>query len=56
MIAATLVVAGLGGLWAAEGVEPVRRDAVSPAAQVQPIFRREDVRPTLKNPSASARE
>ena len=58
VIASTLVV-GLVGLWAAETLEtlgPNRREAVSLAAQVQPIFRREDVRPTLKTPSASARE
>ena len=55
VIASTLVV-GLVGLWAAETLGPNRREAVSLAAQVQPIFRREDVRPTLKTPSASARE
>ncbi len=54
VIAATL--AGVG-LWAAERPAPVVPRRVSaPAAQVQPIFRRADVRPTLTNPSANARE
>ena len=56
LIATTLVGVGWGALWAAERLEPVRRIVAAPAAQVRPIFRREDVRPTLKNPSANARE
>ncbi|MEE2635661.1 MAG: DUF4159 domain-containing protein [Acidobacteriota bacterium] len=65
VFAAVLIGAGLGALWAAERV-PVRLGSVqslpplagswAPAAQVRPIFRREDVRPTLRNPSANARE
>ena len=59
LIATTLVGVGWGALWAAERLEPARRIVAAPAApaaQVRPIFRREDVRPTLKNPSANARE
>ena len=62
-VAATvLAAAAWGTLWAAErlavpaGPEPARPAGGPPAAQVQPIFRRSDVRPSLRNPSADARE
>ena len=61
-MAATLVGAGWATLWAAEhllapvGPEPAPLTAAPPAAQRQPIFRRSDIRPSLRNPSADARE
>ena len=60
VIATTLFGVGWGAVWAAERAAPflVARGAAvePPAQQVRPIFRRGDVRPTLKNPSADARE
>ena len=59
-IAATLLGVGWGAVWAAERAAPflvARATVEPPAQQVRPIFRRGDVlRPTLKNPSADARE
>ena len=55
----TLAGVSLGGLWAAERIAraPIAVPGVAnPAAQAQPIFRRADVRPSIKNPSANARE
>ena len=60
VIAATLIGVGWGAVWAAERAGPffVAPGATvePPAQQVRPIFRRGDVRPTLTNPSADARE
>ena len=63
VIAATLVGVAWGTLWAAEHLsapavpEPARAAAGPPAAQRRPIFRRNDIRrPSLRNPSADARE
>ena len=60
VIAATLLGVGWGAVWAVERAAPflVARATVEPAAQQgRSIFRRGDVlRPTLKNPSADARE
>ena len=59
VIALTLVGVGWGALWAAERAAPALfapDTAVEAAPQRQPIFRREDVRPTLARPSADARE
>ena len=59
VIATALIGAGSGAAWPTEPTElavRVPRAAVPAAAQRRPIFRREDVRPTLKNPSANARE
>lgn len=62
VMAATLVGAGWATLWAAEhllapvGPEPAPLAAGPPAAQRQPVFRRSDIRPSLRNPSADARE
>ena len=60
VIVTTLIGVGWGAVWAAERAAPflVARGATvePPAQQVRPIFRRGDVRPTLKNPSADARE
>ena len=57
-IAATVIGVSWGALWAAESAAPAspaaRIDEV--AAQRQLVIRREDFRPTLKNPSANARE
>ena len=60
VIVTTLIGVGWGAVWAAERAGPflVARGAAvePPAQQVRPIFRRGDVRPTLTNPSADARE
>ena len=63
VMAATVVAVGWGALWAAEHLapaavpEPARPAAGRPAAQRQPIFSRSDIRrPSLRNPSADARE
>lgn len=58
-IVTTIAGVSLGGLWAAERI--ARASIAGPgvanlAAQAQPIFRRADVRPSIKNPSANARE
>ena len=54
VIAATLVGVGWGALWAAERAAPDPRTAGK--GSTQRIVRREDFRPTLKHPSADARE
>ncbi len=59
VIATALMGAGWGAPWPAA---PAERPGLAPrvtapaAAQQRPTFRREDLRPTLKNPSANARE
>jgi len=54
VIATTLIGVGWGVLWAAERAAPGLRSAVKTPQQV--VIRREDFRPTLRNPSADARE
>ena len=56
VIATTLLGVGWGALWAAERAAPAQRITVETSAPRQLILRREDFRPTLKNPSADARE
>jgi hypothetical protein len=59
VIATALMSVGWAAPWPAARTAPttlVSRATASPAAQQRPIFRREDVRPTLKRPSANARE
>lgn len=68
VIATTLTGVGLGGLWAAERTqsralpEPVAGESrpglvgVRPAAQAQPIFRREDVRRSVGHTRKAGRE
>ena len=56
VLVATLVSVGWGALWAAERVAPSPRVSVRPEAQRGRSVRREDFRPSLKNPSADARE
>ena len=56
VIATTLIGVGWGAVWAAERAAPRQRVTVETTVQRQAIIRREDVRPTLKNPSANARE
>ena len=49
------VIAGVGGAWTTAPVTPAARvEAAAP--QDRPVFRRADVRPSLTNPSADARE
>jgi hypothetical protein len=55
VITTTVIGVAWGALWAAELGEPAPR-LEEVAAQPQRAIRREDVRPTLKNPSADARE
>ena len=52
VIASTLLGVGWGALWAAERAAPAQRITVETSAQI----RREYFRPSLKNPSADARE
>ena len=54
LIATTLIGVGWGALWAAERAALPGVRAEAPGQQL--VMRREDVRPTLKNPSADARE
>ena len=62
ILVAVAVVASMGLAWwetapAAPAPRPETVFAEAElAAQGQPIFRREDVRPTVKNPSAAGRE
>ena len=56
VIATTLLGVGWGALWAAERAAPAQRITVETSAPRQLVIRREDFRPTLKNPSADARE
>ena len=51
VIATTLLGVGWGALWAAERAAPAQRITVETSAPRQLILRREDFRPTLKNPS-----
>ena len=55
MIATTLLGVAWGALWAAERATPAAPIA-EVTAERQRVLRREDFRPTLKNPSADARE
>ena len=54
MIATTLIGVGWGALWAAERAALPGTTEETPAQQL--VIRQEDFRPTLKNPSADARE
>ena len=54
VIATTLIGVGWGALWAAERAAPPETTEEAPGQQL--VIRREDFRPTLKNPSADARE
>ena len=54
VIATTLIGVGWGVLWAAERAAPPETTEEAPPQQL--VIRREDFRPTLKNPSADARE
>ena len=54
--AATFIGVAWGALWAAERAAPPQRVTVETSVQRRAIFRRADVRPTLKNPSADGRE
>ena len=54
VIATALICVGWGALWAAERAALPATTEESPAQQL--VIRREDFRPTLKNPSADARE
>ena len=56
MLATTLVGVGWGALWAAERAAPPQQVTVETTVQRRAVIRREDFRPTLKNPSADARE
>ena len=56
VIATALFGAGWAALWAAERVAPPQRVTVETTIQRRALIRREDLRPTLKNPSADARE
>ena len=54
VIATTLIGVGWGALWAAERAAPPGIVEETPGQQL--VIRREDFKPTLKNPSADARE
>jgi hypothetical protein len=56
VIATALLSAAWGALWAAERIAPRQRVTVEVSPQRQAVFRREDIRPSLKRPSADARE
>ena len=56
VIATTLLGVGWGALWAAERAAPAQRITVETSAPRQLVLRRNDFRPTLKNPIADGRE